>query len=186
MTQNDRNGSVASGARRGLGAVMTLVVLAAVVLAVGAWRPSPQAGDEPPIRVKNGSMHITLDSGSWADNGDAWSPSGGGNSGGYDVKVQCGSGASCANGAKASGNLVRVVFSDGFTVTFTPSGRTLIRPKSQLTKVSDSLLRYGTPGSGYVQKVEVLGGGRPFLCTFNSANALTEITICKAGGSACQ
>jgi len=187
MMQSRTDRATTPAARRGTWTLVTIVILGAAILATGAWSARPDPGDEPPIRVVNGSMNITIGAGSWSDGGNAWVPSDGGNPGQYDVKIQCGAGANCANGSKASGNVVKITYSDGFVATVTPSGgHTGVTPKAQLTKVSNAMLRYGQTGVGFIKSVQVLGGGQPLTCTFASAGALTAITICPAGGSACQ
>ena len=46
------------------------------------------ASDEPPIRVKNGSMKIALVSSEWVAAGQAWTPLAGTNAGGFIVVVE--------------------------------------------------------------------------------------------------
>ena len=169
---------------------MRLVVMVAVLLVLAGIGVvlSARQGDEAPIRVKNGSMDVDLVSGTWVDNGDAWSPSTGATAGTYFVKVVGGTGLSCdGNITAGSGNVVSVSYSDGLTIRFTPaSGRTGVRPKSGLTRATPSLLQHGSAGVGYISAVTVVGPGTPLRCTIPSAAALSEIHICSGKNAFCQ
>lgn len=137
--------------------------------------------NEPPIRVRNGSMKITLDTGDWNDDGDAWSPSTGNNGGGFTVTVDCAPGFSCENGQTAIGKEVSVLYSDKTEVTFTvagSSGKTKVRPKNKLARATSRELQYGQPGDkGYITGVVVKDGGNRWSCTFSSREALSVINI---------
>lgn len=160
-----------------------LVALAGLGVAVTAR----QGGTEPPIRVKNGSMDVTLDSGTWVENGDAWSPSTGTNAGTYFVKVVEGTGFTCdANRTVGSGNVVSITYSDGVTIRFTPaSGRTGVRPKADLTRATPALLKHGAAGTGHISEVRV-NGPAGVTCSFPTTAALSEIRICSAPIALCQ
>jgi hypothetical protein len=137
--------------------------------------------NEPPIRVRNGSMKITLDSGAWKDDGDAWSPSTGNNGGGFTVTVDCAPGFSCEKGQTASGKEVWVLYSDKTEVTFKSagsSGKTKVQPKNRLAKADPQELRYGQAGDkGYIIGVGVKDGANTWSCTFSSRDALSVINI---------
>jgi hypothetical protein len=137
--------------------------------------------DEPPIRVRNGSMTITLDSGDWKDDGDAWSPSTGNNGGGFTVTVDCAPGCNCENGQTASGKEVWVLYSDKTEVTFRStgsSGKTKVQPKNKLAKAKARELQYGQAGDkGYIIAVGVRDGANKWSCTFSSHEALSAINI---------
>lgn len=166
-----------------------VVVAVLVVLAgIGFVLSAVQSGDEPPIRVRNGSMDVDLVGGTWADNGDAWSPSNGTTAGRYFVKVTGGPGFSCASNITiGSGNVVSVSYSDGVTIRFTPSsGRTGVRPKSALSLATSATLRHGASGEGHISEVSVVGPGTSLRCSFPTAGALSEIRVCSAQNPFCQ
>ena len=137
--------------------------------------------NEPPIRVRNGSMKITLDAGDWKEDGDAWSPSTGNNGGGFTVTVDCAPGFSCENGQTASGTEVWVLYDDKAEVTFKcagSSGKTKVRPKNTLAKAAFGELQHGQPGDkGYITGVGVKDGAKKWSCTFRSREALSVINI---------
>jgi len=163
-------------------AVALLVVLAGIGGVLSAMR-----ADEATIRVRNGSMDVTLDSGTWVENGDAWSPSTGVTAGTYFVKVVGGTGFTCdANRTVGSGNVVSISYSDGVTIRFTPaSGRTGVRPKSDLTRATPALLKHGAAGTGHISEVKV-NGPAGVTCSFPTTAALSEIRICSAPNALCQ
>jgi len=139
---------------------------------------------EPPIRVRNGSMNITVDQGDWEENGNAWSPSLGEASGTYTVTLELANQHTCEKPwTTATGRVIQIKFSDKTPpFVFTPSGasdrnRTLVTPRSRLTKASPTVLRYGKPGVGYIESIEVLGNGDPRRCTFTGSGQLSEIII---------
>lgn len=167
-----------------------LVVVVALLVAlagIGFVVSVVAQGDEPPIRVRNGSMEVELVSGTWVESGDAWSPSTGATAGTYFVKVVGGTGFTCeANRTVGSGNVVSVSYSDGVMIRFTPAnGKTGVRPKSDLTRVTPALLRHGTAGTGHISGVTVTGPAG-VTCSFPTAAALSEIRICPARNAFCQ
>jgi hypothetical protein len=155
-------------------------------------------GDEPPIRVKNGSMDIELANDTWQSNGDAWSPSKGKNRGKFGVRVESGNNYSCKEGQTASGRVVAITYSDEVTITFTPAGwfyrtRSLVQEKAKLARVTDNpppqydTLRYGTPGEGHIRLIEVKDkdGNTTWKCGFDSDEELVAINICPAPHAKC-
>ena len=122
-------------------AVLVLAVLSLLLLRLFA------PGDEPPIRVRNGSMDIELVQGQWDDSGDGWSPSGGWNWGTFEVKVTSANGHACSDGQAGNGKEVWVRYSgsDRTEISFTSAGpimgKTGVRPKNKLERVSPQLLR---------------------------------------------
>lgn len=167
--------------------IVVVVALLVVLAGIGAVLSAMQS-DEAPIRVRNGSMEVELVGGTWAENGDAWSPSTGTTAGTYFVKVLGGTGSSCdSNVTIGSGNVVSVSYSDGFTARFTPgSGRTGVRPKSDLSRATPSTLRHGTSGAGHISEVRVVGPGTSLRCSFPTTAALSEIHICSAQNAFCR
>jgi hypothetical protein len=171
-----------------------IVIAAAVIVLAGlvaAARWVYFASEEPPIRVRNGSMNLVLDSGTWVTNGSAWSPSVGAITGKYDVKVDLAEGITCLSGTTATGNVIKITYGDSPNpIMITPAAKkTQVTPKGGFTNPTPipRLLRYGTAGDGkYIRQIEVLGGGSSFSCSFNNAQELFEIIICPSGHPACK
>lgn len=187
-------------------AALAVALVTAVV--VGTYQLI--SDDEAPIRVRGGSMeiHAALTN----DNEWAWSLEEDGDNvdsrASYShepddsytdrskdlwVKVLRRTGT-CASGDRATGKMVRVDYSDGFTATFKrgKSGwwnyRTKVRPR-ELTLdagATPPVLRHGSAGVGHITRVRVNGGTDDtsttdqWECTFNDANALDVIYICSS------
>ena len=187
--------------------VVALTLAVVVVGAVIGYQVLSE--DERPIRVRNGSIEILAAREGdrvwdWElePEGDDQDPS---SSYSHEpqqhyfdrdkdlwVKVVRRSGA-CESGDKTSGNLVRVEYSQNNSfVTFRrgKSGawnyRTKVRRPDDLAPVPGATpptLRHGTPGSGFVNRVQV----NNWSCTFADANALDTIYICSSENrSECQ
>jgi hypothetical protein len=136
--------------------------------------------DEPPIRVRNGSMTITLVSGKWKADGKAWTPLDGKNGGGFIVVVEIATRSGRTLGQPVFGKEVEISYSDGAVIRFkrgTLSKKTKVTPKRDLQLTSDPVLEYGQPGKGYITGVEVKDGGTSWRCGFESRAALAEIDI---------
>jgi len=173
----------------------TLWILIVVVLIVlvggGLYVVMSLRGDEPPIRVRNGSMIIELTEKDqeWKADGDAWTPSGGKSAGTFQVKVDASGDAVCEGGTAASGKDISIWYSDNTEVRFKLSGwfgkKTKVWPKDKLAKADPRSLRYEQVGvSGYIARVEVKG--TPLKCTFSGASQLNAINICPGSNPACQ
>jgi len=171
-----------------------ILVIIAALLGVGycAARLLFQLGNEPPIRVRNGSMEVVLDSANgavWQDDGNDWSPSEGKNSGAFEVKVESAGGHTCGEAGQTSrGKDVSILYSDGTDVTFRIlNSKTKVKPKDKLTKAGDRFLRLGQPGDGgFITKVAVKGGQVDWECTFGKPQDLSTINICPAPHKACE
>jgi len=124
-------------------AVLVLAVLLLLLLRLFAL------GDEPPVRVRNGSMNIELVQGQWDDGGDGWSPSTGWLWGTFEVKVTSANGHACNDGQAGNGKEVLVQYSDSDRTEISSTsagpimGKTRVRPKNKLERVSPQLLRHG-------------------------------------------
>jgi hypothetical protein len=166
-------------------AVLVLAVLSLLLLRLFA------PGDEPPIRVRNGSMDIELVQGQWDDSGDGWSPSGGWNWGTFEVKVTSANGHACSDGQSGSGKEVWVRYSDRTEISFTSTGsmmgKTRVQPKSKLERVSPQLLRHGSEADGgFIVGVGAKGGAKPWSCEFEARSDLDIINICPRSNPACR
>jgi hypothetical protein len=164
----------------------TLWILIVVVLIVlvggGLYVVMSLLGDEPPIRVRNGSMEVVLAQGEWKDDGDAWTPSEGKSRSAFTVTVVSANGHACQAGQTGSGKEVWVLYSDKSEFTFKFAGffnpKTKVRPKDKLAKITPQLLRYGQPDDGgFVIGVGTRSGANTWSCTFASPEQLSEITI---------
>jgi hypothetical protein len=162
--------------------ILIVVVLIALV-GGGLFVVMSLLGDEPPIRVRNGSMNIELDREHWVDNGNGWSPSAGRPSGTHAVEVRTAGADTCpAQDPKATWQVVSIMYSDKVRILLTPSAssNTVVTPKSELANPSNAprLLQHGAPGAGYIEQIELRGGGKPWSCTFTDAGQLSVINIC--------
>jgi len=136
--------------------------------------------DEPPIRVRNGSMTIALVSGKWKADGKAWTPFDGKNGGGFIVVVEIATRSGRMLGQPVFGKEVEISYSDGAVITFkrgTFSKKTKVTPKRDLLLTADPVLEYGQPGKGYITGVEVKDGSTSWRCGFENRAALSEIDI---------
>ena len=167
-----------------------IVVVLIVLVGGGLYVVMSLLGDEPPIRVRNGSMEIELGSGKWVGNGNGWSPSAGKPSGTYAVQVSTASAGTCpAQDPQATWQVVSITYSDKVRILLTPSGssRTVVTPKSELENPVNAprLLRHGMQGVGYISQIDLRGGGNPWSCTFTAANQLAVINVCPASKPGC-
>jgi hypothetical protein len=175
-----------------------LVGAAVVVVVIAGVAYLTLLADEPPIRVRNGSiaLHAGISDGTqweWKDTGN-----------GYDhepgvwsvtwhlwVRVDPGTGSYSCSGTTAvgDGDRVEVTFlSDGSErkITFNRVGppwnvRTKVQPKPLLNPDGTTILK--SMGEGYVTKV-VVGA---LTCTFAAKESLEAINICMSGDdTSCQ
>jgi hypothetical protein len=163
-------------------AVAATVVL--VVVAIVWWR-TQSADEEAPIRVKNGSMTIDTEDGTWQADGGAWSNETvkKEHKGELWVRVNLTSGTTC----KGSGHPVQIEYSDvGFKAMFNVVGnppRTKVGPKGQLDRDGDKRLKHGASGE-YITGVKI--NGSALNCDITQNN-LDVINICSsAANKECQ
>lgn len=136
--------------------------------------------DEPPIRVRNGSMTIALVSSEWMPSGQSWTPRDGTNAGGFIVVVEVVTRPGRVMGQPVFGREVEVFYSDGAVIRFKhgpTSKKTKVTPKRALQKIADPVLEYGQPGKGYITGVEVKDRSTSWRCEFKSRTTLSEIDI---------
>ena len=167
-----------------------IVVVLITLVGAGLYVVMSLLGDEPPIRVRNGSMEVVLGQGEWKDDGDAWTPSEGQSRKGFTVTVVSANGHSCQNGQTGSGKEAWILYSDKTEFTFKFAGifnpKTKVRPKGELARVTPQVLRYGQPGDqGYIIGVGTKDGSNTWSCTFASREQLSEIIVCSKQGLAC-
>src|SRR5687767_12698477 len=187
MTQTFSKGSNRTSGNR-WGVVAAVVGVAIVLGLLNACTRQPigtLTGDEPPIRVKGGSVEIEL---AWnthqfdeepntTEPGKNWVVKDAKRQRNRFLVVIVSNNSNC-NGVVRRGNKVDLEYSDGQKIDFQIIGgpdntvRTKIKGQPNvLTKVSDQLLRYGVPNepsptAEYISKVTVGGGGQPEPCTF--------------------
>jgi hypothetical protein len=136
--------------------------------------------DEPPIRVRNGSMTIALVSSEWKPSGQAWTPLDGTNAGGFIVVVEVAKRSGRVLGQPVFGKEVEISYSDGTVIRFKrgpQSKKTKVTPKRVLQQTADPVLEYGQPGKGYISGVEVKDRSTSWRCAFGSRAMLSEIDI---------
>ena len=134
--------------------------------------------DEPPIRVRNGSMTMTLVSSKWKDAGQAWKPVDGTNAGGFIVVVEVATRSGRVLGQPVFGKEVDISYSDGAVIRFKHgAAKTKVTPKRVLTKTAEDVLAYGQPGKGYITGVEVKDRNTSWRCAFSSRARLSEIDV---------
>lgn len=169
-------------------ALVVVGALAALALAgFLVYRFFLASDDEPPIRVKNGSLELELCDGShWASQADRWEPPKGRNNGGFWVTFAAASGHRCAT-LMATGKQVQIYYSTSPNtpqVLMLPHYRTRVQPKPNVSPKTGQgeILTSGQPGdTAYISKVEVLGGAQPETCSFNSDAELTYVDISTNG-----
>ena len=155
------------------------VAVAVTVVVVGlVWWLTQSADEEAPIRVKNGSMTIDTEDGTWQADGGTWSNETvkKDNKGELWVRVNLTNGTTC----KGSGHPVHVEYSAGgfkamFNVVGNPA-RTKVGPKNQLDPDGDKRLKHGLSGE-YITGVKI--NGSTLNCDITPSN-LDVINICSS------
>jgi hypothetical protein len=128
-----------------------------------------RAGDEPPIRVKGGSLHIDATGGAtWkmqGTDGKKWKlDKGSKNSDEYDVSIVA-SGSGCVNNAPR-GKRVTLTYSDGTTVEIKAAGNNTMVASSERLTLGNGDQRLTYSGTGYIRQVDVDSS----TCTFASGD----------------
>jgi hypothetical protein len=149
------------------------VGLLAGALAAYALFELTSTSEEPPIRVKNGSMELQILSTSikWKQDGSLtkWKVDGGSRtSATYTIDVKSQGQASCTNGGNGSGTVIKVTYSDNASVAIqSNANHTRVTASANLVNPNNQLLLHTDLGSskGYIQTIEV--DGHPF-CRFYS------------------
>jgi hypothetical protein len=168
---------------------LAMTVAAGVGLAVGVLLTfsalrvqTAAAGDEPPIRVKNGSLDLDLPkgSGAWEKDPDAkhWKIAGNKEKKSTDFTVALfpDPGKTNCTFTTATGSSVVITYSDSTTVTLEiKNKKTKVTATGDLsTSQNDELLRYPGPANGYIKDITV---GSSSMCTFSSASELSVALI---------
>jgi hypothetical protein len=142
--------------------------------------------DEAPIRVRNGSIDLFLESGTerWEPVGgsDNWKSTGTGKlpDDKFYALITIKSGGSCTNGNKHSSQTVVVTYDNGATITIQAnSQRTLVRPKdATLTVHPDDEQRLMYAQSGFIKTVTIGPTNNPVTtCTFADAGQLDNVRL---------
>ena len=149
-----------------------------IILTFSALRVQLDAGDEPPIRVKNGSLDLDLPkgSGTWETDPDAkhWKIAGNKTkkSADFTVALFPAPGKSCP-ATTATASSVVITYSDGATVTLDIKNKaTKVTATGDLsTSQNDELLTY--TASGYIKDITVGSS----MCSFNSSTELSVALI---------
>ena len=141
------------------------------------------AGDEPPIRVRNGSVHLEVlhSTRHWIRAGDVWKISQGTRlADSYWLYLAPTNPAEC-KAAKANGNRLKFILSDGTELLVeSKNKKTEVSPADALTLSADKkTLSRGTTGDGLFIKEIRFDGAADYLCNFavkdpNLHSLLTE------------
>jgi len=156
------------------------------LLAAAAWLTAQSTGEEPPIRVKNGSLDIEL----LAKSGRVWK-----NVPSHDDQWQINDGTlrrqneqfevvvghhggSCDDTVSPVGSPVRLEYSDGAWASLAAKGNKTVATTStaanQTFTANGVMLTHGTPHVGFLKKISVSGHT---LCTFTNARQLTSLAL---------
>ena len=158
--------------------VVAGVIAVVVVVVVVVILRTLTSEDEAPIRVRNGSMTIDTEDGTWQADGGAWSNETvkKEHKGELWVRVNLTSGTTC----KGSGHPLQIEYSDvGFKAMFNVVGnppRTKVGPKGQLDPDGDKRLKHGASGE-YITGVKI--NGSALNCDITQTN-LDVINICSS------
>jgi len=169
-------------------ALATAAVAGALAFAIFRVAVVSEAGDEPPIRVRNGSLDLWLVSVAekWMANGPHWKITGGTRSrNDYKIQVIYNSGAACTGGTapgtplEATGAPLEIVYyvdsSTTKKVTLTVQGHhTQVDSDAPLEILFSSKLLTYRPGTGYIQSISLSDGN---VCTFTAKEQLDTLTI---------
>ena len=139
-------------------------------------------GDEPPIRVKGGSVRIEMAA---KKNSNKWDTvsnvkwkfkNGKRENDTYEVVVGMLPGAEYKNGTYATGKKVRATYSDNAWVEFESSGKlTTVTTSTAFVQPEDMVLEHeAIGGQGFINSVSV--DGQP-LCTFTAKEQLGAIVL---------
>ena len=169
-------------------ALATAGIAGALLFAILRVAVINEAGDEPPIRVRNGSLDLWLVSVSekWMANGPHWKITGGKRSrDDYKIEIIYNSGAVCTGGTgpgtplEATGAPLEIVY---YVDPSTTKKVTLMVQGHHTQADSDApleilfggkLLTY-RPGTGYIQSISLSDGN---VCTFTAKEQLDTLTI---------
>ena len=181
MTETDSAGlKRTSGNRWGLtAAVLGIAVILGLFGACASF--APLSSDEPPIRVRGGTMHLDLltEGGEDFEQDDpndkkTWHIKGSGSRDRNDFLVVVVSASANCNGKVASANKVDVVYSGGQNVEFkSNNNNTKITALKDLEYQAPKWLKYETQ-DGYVSAVKVDNNN---LCTFDAKDATLQIFL---------
>jgi hypothetical protein len=146
--------------------------------------------DEPPIRVRKGSIELqTCDTSAWQDDGTDWFPGGiGQNRLFVHFTSDTTDPEECQNGV-LEGTGVNIRYSNGHVVRIRAAGAKTRIVKGDLAKhpsKNDVLLYTAQPNDStyFIDQIQVTGGpGGTKRCEFTSATALTKALICSRPGA---
>lgn len=152
----------------------------ALVLLLVATGCTSGTSDEPPIRVKNGTMELWLLSHSdgWIRDGNSrnWKLHGRRTKDDLDIMIAVGSGATCTAPLDRSGRKLEVHYSDSTEVDLQSTGNhTKVTASKDLTMRDGApqLLTYGGP-TDYISSIVMDG---KTICTFTAADQLHSLVV---------
>ncbi len=145
------------------------VVVGAVIVVIGVWSGFVLAGDEAPIRVKQGSIEIELlyAGKEWKQDGTAqnWKmKTGTRTSEDYELYIAPSNSANCSGGLTPKGKVIRFEYSDGAYVQLQAQNfKTRVTANRDLVKSSNgSTLTYQTATGG----ISLIKVDTTNICTF--------------------
>lgn len=180
-TRTVTHGDIPCSAWRHPLALATAAAVGAVAFAIFRVLVPSAAGDEPPIRVRNGSLELRLDvREKWKTSGTNWKITGAKrNNDEYLVFVTFNSGTPCTGNGSATGSSIEITYfvaaGNTKSVKLTVDGKhTLVDSDAPLQISTDKKVLSYSPGTGYIQSISV--GGKPF-CTFTDQTQLANMYI---------
>lgn len=197
MTELDSAGTNRTASNRGniVAGLGVVIVLGLLTACAREQTLQPRTGDEPPIRVRNGSLEIEL---AWQTKEFEEDPSTAGTRKVWQIKqagrernrftvVIVSSDQSC-NGLVRTAAKVDVDYSDGQRIDFQAVGgsgnsRTKVTAHGDpLNKVSNQGLRHGAPHvpgqpEQFISEIRITGGSQSQTCTFSSRDANLQIFL---------
>lgn len=164
---------------------VALAVAAVVGAAAGAFccvMLTTSTGDEPPIRVRNGSLELHVLSGAetWKKTGNHWNITGGKRlNDDYQIAVTSNPGAACSGNGSATGTPLRITYFDGTAtlkyVELKVNGKhTEVESNAALQISTDKKVLSYNPETGYIQNIYINGNN---VCTFTDKTQLDNLLI---------
>jgi hypothetical protein len=136
------------------------VVVGITVVVVGIWAGFVAAGDEAPIRVRNGSIEMELlyAGKQWKEDGDKkhWKMTGSRNSDDYELFIAPTNTADCSGGLNPKGKTIRFEYSDTTYVELKAQNKkTKVTSNKDLTKSADGATLSYPAADGHISLIRV-------------------------------
>ena len=162
-------------------AALAVAALAGAITAFAILRVLGATGDEPPIRVRNGSieLHLLSAAETWKQTGNHWKITGGKRSSDdYQVVVAYKPGATCAGNGSATGAPLRITHKDLNVTKYVElkvNGKhTEVESDADLQISADGKVLSYTSSTGFIDSISV---NSKSVCTFTEASQLENLFI---------